>query len=244
MPQIKHSRTFCVLFALLFNTALCFAAPPLRKGGTRLFFGPAVGFYTINKNHAINPVQRTSVLAGLRREQRIGQEFKTYLLFGVDYFFHGVGFNSYYFKPESLKIYDKSFAYRYNLSFHELNLPLQFKYLFKREDNSLFSPYAVAGYHLRYLVFTQLSISGEGNEVHSDQPDLQFKNPLLWNKLNSAVSIGLGWQKNRISRSRGSFFVEVNFRYCFSPYYFEADYAPSSLFINSTHIHLLLGLKF
>ncbi len=216
-----------------------------RSGsGTRILFGPVIGFYTVNNHHAIDPTQKASVIVGFRREFRVDREYKSYILVGVDYFMHGLNFRSYYFGPDTLKLYDKSFRYSYSLAIHELNLPVQFKYLFNREDNSLFSPYVIAGYHLRYLLIANLRVTENGNLVKSDAPEMKFRTSVFGNRVNASVSIGAGWQKNNLTASRGSFFVELNYRYGFSQYYFETEYAASSLFINSTHLSLQLGLKF
>jgi hypothetical protein len=244
MIKIKHKASFFVLF---FFIPFFFFPQSTKKGsgnGTRIHFGPVIGFYTINKNHAVDPSQKISLIAGFNREVRLGRDFKAFFLFGVDYFFHGLNFRSYFFPPGSVQLYDKSFSYTYSLLIQELNLPVQVKYLFKREDNSLFSPYVVAGYHLRYLLPGSLSVSENGNELKSDHPEIKFRTPLFTDQLNSFVSLGLGWQKNSLSSSKGSFFVELNFRYGFSAYYFETSYSPSSLFIQSTHLTLQLGLKF
>ncbi len=212
--------------------------------GIRLSIGPCVGFYTINKNHAKSPQQRLSAIIGFRKEFKVGRDYRTFFLVGVDYFFHGLNFKSYYFKPDSLKLYDKSFKYDYTLLINELNLPVQFKYLLKRGDNSLFSPYVSIGYHLRFLLPSSLKVKQDGQLIKSDNPDLKFKTPFLYNKINSFVSASVGFQKNSLSNSKGSFFAELNFRYGFSPYYFQTDYSPTSLYINSTHLSLQLGLKF
>lgn len=212
--------------------------------GIRLSIGPCIGFYTINKNHATSPQQRLSAIIGFRKEFKVGRDYRTFFLVGVDYFLHGLNFKSYYFKPDSLKLYDKSFKYDYTLLINELNLPVQFKYLLKRADNSLFSPYVSIGYHLRFLLPSSLKVTQDGQLIKSDNPDLKFKTPFLYNKINSFVSASVGFQKNSLSNSKGSFFVELNFRYGFSPYYFETDYSPTSLYINSTHLSLQLGLKF
>jgi hypothetical protein len=123
-------------------------------------------------------------------------------------------------------------------------LPVQVKYLFKRADNSLYSPYLVAGYQLRYLLPSSLKVKQNGKLIKDDNPDLKFKNGLLVNKMNAFVSLGLGWQKNSLRNAKGSFFVEVNGRYGFSPYYFETNYSASSLYINGAHLSLQVGLKF
>lgn len=244
MVKIKYTVLLLVLF--YFIPAHSFSQSPKKKkgNGNRIYFGPAVNFYSINTHHAIHPVQKVSAVVGFKREQRLGRDYKTFLLIGVEYFFHGLNFRSYYFEPNTLQIYDKSFAYDYSLFIHEIDMPFQLKYLFKREDNSLFSPYIIVGYHLRYLLQGALKVTQNGNRIIDDNPELKFKNALLYNKINTFVSLGLGWQKNSLSSSKGSFFVELNCRYGFSPYYFETSYAPSSLYINGTHVTLQLGLKF
>ncbi len=244
MIKIKYTVLFVILFYFI---PVCFFSQSSKKrsgNGNRIYFGPVVGFYKINKNHAIQPTQKMSALIGFKREQRVGRDFKTFFLFGFEYFFHGVNFRSYYFEPDSLKLYDKSFGYNYSLFIHELNLPLQIKYLFKREDNSLFSPYIIAGYQLRYLLPGTLKVSQNGKKIRDDTPDLKFKNAVLYDKINAFVCLGIGWQKNSLSSSKGSFFVELNCRYGFSPYSFETAYSASSLYIYGTHVTIQLGAKF
>lgn len=244
MTRIRHSTVIFVLLLLSPFLLLSQSSKKKAGNGTRVYFGPVIGFYQINTHHAASPSQKMSVTAGFKREQHVGRDYKTFFLFGIEYFFHGLNFKSYYFDPDTFKIYDKSFAYNYSLFVHEINLPLQVKYLFKREDNSLFSPYVIAGYHLRYLFPGVLKISRDGNEVRTDSPELKFKTPLLVNQMNAFVSLGIGWQKNSLSASKGSFFVELNYRYGFSPFYFETDYSASSLYISGSHLNLQLGLKF
>lgn len=244
MSKTKYKIFVLLLFISIYNCVKASQPGKNYGNGIRLNVGPAIGFYSINTNHAQNPQQRISAIIGFRKEIKVGRDYQTFFLIGVDYFFHGLNFKSYYFKPDSLKLYDKSFGYDYSLLIHELNLPLQFKYLLKRADNNLFSPYITIGYHLRFLLPPSLKISQNGNLIKTDNPDLKFKTPLFYDKLNSFISASLGWQKNSLSNSKGSFFVELNFRYGFSPYFFESNYAASSLYISSTHLSLQLGLKF
>jgi hypothetical protein len=223
----------------------CLSTPPGRsqRPGNRLFFGPAYGFYNINKNHARDATPKMSALAGFRKEIAIDREYRTFFLFGADYFFHGLNYKSYYFKPDSLQLYNKTFSYNYSLFIHEVNLPLQVKYSFTRENNSMFSPYVMVGYHLRYLLPGILNVSQNGTRVESGKADLIFKNPFLDKHMNSFVSVTAGWQKNSFNSSRSSFFIELNFRYGFSPCYFEKTYAPASLYTSGMHLALLIGLK-
>ncbi len=185
-----------------------------------------------------------SALIGFRKEVRLDKTHKSFFLFGVDYFFHGVNFRSYYFKPDSLKLYDKSFAYNYSVFMHEINVPLQVKHSFTRENNSLYSPYIMVGYHLRVLLPGEVNVTQNGVTQSRKWEEMNFRNSLFGNKINCFVSATVGWQKNTINKARAGFFVEANFRYGFSQYFFQTDYSASSLYMNGTHLSLLLGVNF
>ncbi|MBX3163328.1 MAG: hypothetical protein KF900_02515 [Bacteroidetes bacterium] len=243
-----HSKKLCALCAsVVIFPFFSFAQTQKKNNGNRVHFGPAIGFYTINKNHAASPTQRMSALIGYSREIMLGNSFKTFFLFGADYFAHGLNFRSYYFEPGNIHVYNKSFDYTYSLFIHELNIPVQFKYLFKRENNSIRSPYISVGYSLRYLLpFSILKVSQNGNVSASDANlDLKFRTPLFYSKLNSFITAAVGWQRNSIRKSGFlNFYVELNVRYGFSSYYFEKEYAASSLYINALQTSLQLGFKF
>ena len=241
----KSSVGFFLCFVLL---SFCNnAAPPTSKSpnATRIGFGSGYGFYMINTRHAKSDAAMPGFNFSLRREYKTDREFKTFFSFGVEYFMHGLNYYSYYFKPNSIKLYDKSLmTYKYTLMIHELGLPLQLKILFKRSDNSLFSSYMILGYHLRYLLTSNLSINQNSVLVKKDSPELNFRNSLFGPKLNSFVSAGLGWQKNNLASSKHSFFIELLYKYGFSQYSFSRDYSANAMYINGTHLSLVLGYKY
>lgn len=246
--MIKKTNTnvffsIALLFLLVFST-FCPAQKYSAGTGIRFGFGPLLGIYTINPNHAKNPTQKMSAMVSFKKEIKCDKVYKSFFLFGFDYIFHGVNFKSYYFKPDSLKLYNKTFPYSYSLIVNELGIPIQFKHSFKRENNSVFSPYVMVGYHLRYLLPGNVLVTQNGNKVKEDVVDLKFRNGLFTNKISSFVSATFGWQKNSINKTKGAFFAELNFRYGFSQYYFEEKYAASSLYISSMHLALQLGVKF
>ena len=232
------------LFIFLVFSNICFGQKNSPGAGIRFGFGPVLGLYSINTNHAKNPTQKMSALVSFKKEFKCDRSFKNFFLIGFDYFFHGVNFKSYYFKPDSLQLYDKTFPYNYSLIVNELGMPFQFKHSFLRENNAVFSPYIMAGYHLRYLLPGNLLVTQNGNRIHEDVVDLRFRNGFITNKMNSFLSVAIGWQKNSISKSKGSFFAELNFRYSLSQYYFKENYAASSLYMSSMHLALQLGVKF
>jgi hypothetical protein len=216
--------------------------PPNR--GLRINFGPNIGIYNVNTKHAQNPSAQVSALLGFRKEIRLNKEYRAFFLVGVEYFFHGLKFKSYFFKPDSLALYNRVFAYTYKVFIQEGHLPLQLKYSFNRENNSLFSPYVMLGYHLRFLLPAKVKVSDNGNTVQEGFENLRFRNYLGEPRISSFASISLGWQKNILNNSKNGFFVETNFRYGFSQYFFETNYAASSLYINGIHLSLILGLRF
>jgi hypothetical protein len=245
MRRHQSKISLPLFFLLLSFSFLCSAQGGKGKGnGTTVSFGPAIGFYRLDTHHAVNPQRRFGFMAGFRREWRTDREFRTFLQLGADYFVHGLAYSSYYFTQDTLQLYDKSFGYQYELFIHEIDIPVQLKVLFNRGDNKLHSPYACVAYHLRYLLPAHLQITQFGNNIQKDFPEMKFRNYLFNEKINAFVSAGIGWQRNKINNKGASFFADLNFRYGFSDYYFEKNYAPSSVFINSTHLSLQLGLKF
>jgi hypothetical protein len=246
MQKIKY---IVLLPVLLFFTLTCFSRPTPKSSknsskGFRIGIGPGTGFYKINRNHAKGAAPRVGGLVSFKKEFRIGRDYKTFFMAGVDYAFNGLTFKSYYFKPDTLQLYDKKFNYKYSLFFHEINVPLQFKYSFNNENNSLFSGYLMLGYHFRYFLPGTLKVSEGGTQLKSDDLDMKFRTPFIFYRMNSLLSVTIGTQRNNPSASRSNFFIELSYRYGFSPYYFEKDYSASSLFISSSHLVFQLGLKF
>lgn len=235
-----------IFYLILFSFNLLLAKPPksVNGQGFRFGFGPCLGFYKINTNHAQSPSSRMSACVNFKKEIRCDKQHKVFFLFGAEYFFHGINFKSYYFDQDTLQLYDKSFAYDYSLFMQEIQVPLQMKFSFNRENNTLFSPYVALGYHLRILLPASVTVKQDGNQVLKTNEDVLFKNKVMSDRLNSFVSVTAGWQKNTINNSRSGIFVELSYRQGFSSYYFHSVYAANSLWINSSHLSLQVGLKF
>lgn len=243
--RIKRQIAFLVFVFFALNLLSRTAGKGGVNGnGLRFGFGPALGFYKINTNHAQSPSARMSALIGLKKEIRCDRSHKLHFLFGAEYLFHGINFKSYYFDQDTLQLYDKTFSYDYSLFMQEIDVPLQLKFSFNRENNTLFSPYIMLGYHIRCLLPATVSVAADGNEVHKGNEDLFFRHKMFNSRINSFVSLTAGWQKNTINNSKAGFYVELNYRYGFSQYYFKTDYAASSLYMNGSHLSLQIGIKF
>lgn len=209
----------------------------------RVSVSPLIGFYSVNKNHAAAPTQRMSGVISIRHEIKLDRSNKVYFLYGGEYLLHGLNFKSYYFKPDSLPLYTKKFEYNYGLYIQEANIPLQLRMSFRNERNAVISPYALIGYQLRMLTAAKLQVTQNGNTIKNETADMKFKTPLLHSKINSGITLAVGIQKNPINQAVNGF-LELTYRYNFSPYYFEKSYAAGSLFINSGFLGLNLGLRF
>src|SRR5437588_299405 len=95
---------------------------------------------------------------------------KKYLFLTVIYFF------TYYFKPDSIQLYNGNMNYLYSLYIHEIDVPIQIKLSNKRENNALLTTYVMFGYHFRTLLFGNLRVSQYGREFVSKREDITFKN--------------------------------------------------------------------
>lgn len=244
MVKLSHIRftIVCVLCCAL--SAAAFHPPSRLKSFTRISMAPAYGFYFLRTKHAVSPQSRMSFALAAKQEWSVDREHKTFFSAGLEYFLHGVSYNSYYFTQDTLQIYSGEFDYRYRLFVHELQLPLQMKFCFNSTTNSLLSPYVSIGYHLRYLLSSQLQVDGETSALKTGFPELNFRNPFLLSRMNSSPGLCFGIQSNPARNGGTSFFAELMYRHGFSPYYFNEPYAARSVFINSGHILLNLGIGF
>jgi hypothetical protein len=209
---------------------------------TRLGFSPIIALYGSNKNHTANTKQKVAFSFSLKEEIRIDRKNQSFIFIGADYIQHGVSFNSYFFYSDSIALYDQSYRYKYNLTIHELNFPLQFKYSFQRENNSIYSSYVFAGYCYRWLVTNNLNVAGEGENIVTKKTDLRFKLPAFSYYNNSFFSLGFGAQKNLPLR-HNAVFIEAQYKYGLSPIYFKESFTASSLYFNTHFLMITVGVK-
>lgn len=211
---------------------------------TRITIAPVISFYKINRNHAAAPAQKMSGLVSLREEVRLTYKHNMFFLFGIEYMVHGVNFNSYYFKQDSIQLYTGDMKYKYSLYMHEVDVPLQLKLCFNHENNARFTPYVMLGYHFRTLLDANLKVTQDGETVHKTFEVIEFKNKLFTARNNPFVSATLGIQKNNLKTLKNCIFAEITYRYGFSPYLLKDSFTPSSLYISGNHLNIGFGFKF
>lgn len=211
---------------------------------TRMGISPVLGLYKSNKNHTSKAKPKMAFNFSLKEEIRLDRNNREFLMIGVEYMYHGVNFNSYYFYGDSLKLYTpEHLKYKYSLTIHELDFPILLKHSFQKETNSLLSGYIFAGYYYRWLIDGQLQVTENGNELVNQYVPLRFKIP-AFNTVNSSFfSLGAGFQKNT-PLMHNAVYAELQFKYGLSPIYFSESFAPSSMYINNHFLLLTVGLKF
>lgn len=211
---------------------------------TRLMIAPVISFYGINKNHSSNVRQKMSGLFSLKEEIRLNEKHNMFLEIGVEYMVHGLNFNSYYFKPDSIQLYTGNMNYQYSLYVHEIDFPIQIKLCFNHENNARITPYCMIGYHFRTLLDANLKVKQDGETVHKTYEVLTFKNKLISKRNNPFLSLTFGIQKNNLKTFKSCVFAEVTYRYGFSPYLLKDSFTPSSLYITGNHLTIGFGFKF
>ncbi len=210
---------------------------------TRIGFSPVVGLYKANKSHTSSTKPKMSFNISLKEEIRLDRHNLNFLMVGAEYMLHGVSFNSYYFYSDSLQLYTpERMRYKYNLTIHELDFPIQLKHSFQKETNTIFSSYIFAGYCYRWIFEGHLKVDEDGNELVNKYEAYKFKSP-AFNPVNSSFfNFGAGFQKNTPLR-HNAVYAELQLRFGLSPFYFNESFAPSSMYTSSHFILLTVGVK-
>jgi hypothetical protein len=239
-------HTWCAFLCIVvFNANLVLGqGHNSRDAYTRFGIAPVVGFYKLNSYHALNPKARMSFSVFLKREKSMDRSNRAFLSIGLEYLLHGVSYRSYYFSQDTLQLYNGNMGFNYRLNIGELNAPIQAKITFKSTTNSLITPYLSVGYHLRYILNTNLRVDQDGAELKDEFVHLKFKNPLLQDRFNSFAGINFGVQNHRTRSNSITVFLELSYRYGFSPFGFKTNYSASSVYLSSQHLALNLGIGF
>ncbi|MBI3518922.1 MAG: outer membrane beta-barrel protein [Bacteroidetes bacterium] len=210
---------------------------------TRIGISPVLGLYKANKNHTTGTKPKMAYNFSIKEEIRFDKHNQNFIMVGAEYMFHGVNFNSYYFYSDSLQLYTPDrLRYKYSITMHELDFPIQLKHSFQNETNSIFSGYIYAGYCYRWIIESHLKVTEDGNELVNQHEPLKFKIPAFGTANSSFLSVGGGFQKNTTLK-HNAVYAELQFRYGLSPFYFNESFAPSSMYTTGHFILLTVGFK-
>ena len=213
-----------------------------RKVFYRLGIGPVLSFYKNNPYHSSSNVASAAYQFSFITEFRVSR--RTAFLTGLEYFMHGLSFNSYYFPPGTNRLYNDNFNYHYSVVMNEINLPLLVRFNPHLEEKHHFSPYTSFGYDLRYTLLTHLNVKSnlDGTEPFDGFTKTTFEHPYYFPQLASFLAFNVGVQKTSSVSHKGVFF-EINFKYGLTRFLIDDTFTPGSLYIRNYHLAFTLGCK-
>ena len=216
------------------------------KCNTWIGFGPSIVKYKINAQHAADAKSKAALHFFIHEELRIRPWAS--LVSGIGYFGQGLGFSSYYFKPDVLNLYTKEFNYNYEMRLHELNIPFQLKANFNRNTQSKKTFFLQSGLVLRNVFAGTLEVTEQktGKLIYYGDPEHQFLSTILGKNWGSNFDISFGYRGQFGDGKTGMFFRTI-----FSKQLNQSLIVPqgtgsftNDLRHSSTGISFVLGLVF
>src|ERR1700752_2680522 len=171
-------------------------AGDLKMVYTRISGGTALSFYSNNNRHSSNTRPGAAFYGNISEEVRIYKDI--FFVGGIEYQHSVLSFNSYYFTPGSLNLYNGHYDYNYNLKLQEGRLDLLLRYTGGTELKNQFTAYAEAGYVLRYMINATMKVisDADGKNLFDATINPAFIGNKLNNKLSSGLKINVGMQRN------------------------------------------------
>ncbi len=238
----KAGLIFLAFSCVLFSFSVRAQEIMQREVFTRLSVGPAISFYQHNPRHSSSTSNKAAYNLSLNIEKRLNRQMA--FLVGIDYFVHGLNFNSYYFKPGNSQLYSGNFDYRYEVLCNEVILPLLLRLNPLGEVRNHFSPYFNFGYNFRYVLFEHVTVTSnlDGKEEFKDFVKPRFEYPFLYPGGSSFVAMNVGVQKNFLT-SHKALYIEAGVRYSLTRMLLKENFSPSSLLIRNHHLLISIGYK-
>ncbi|MHB8259301.1 MAG: hypothetical protein ACYDCN_03260 [Bacteroidia bacterium] len=246
--MVKHAYiVLCCIFPL---TIFCqhFLQKEQKAGDTKLAYtrvtvGSALSFYNNNNFHSANTRSGAAFFANVSEEVRIYKDL--YFVGGLEYQHSAMSFDSYYFTPGYLALYNGHYDNNYSLTLQEGRLDLLLRLTGGNEQRKQITFYGEAGYVLRYLINTHLKVTSNANgqTMFNGTTHPEFDNSVFSNAISSGIKVNLGIQHNFL-RSHHAWYIQVGLMYGLAPFLIYESFTPSSLNIKTTYSQIGLGYKF
>jgi hypothetical protein len=229
------------IFLLSFIPQLLYAGDD-KKWLVRMYTGPVISSYHNNEDFTANTKARFAYSAGARTEHL----FNGYgsIAGGLEYLYHSLAFNSYYFAPGETTIYDKSFAYSHTARLHELHVPILLKYNFTKENDKPVNAYVLAGWSYRFIFASYGYIDNTSSGIHAWEGKLHVTEEyhLLDKRGGSMMVAGFGFERN-IQNKHRSIYGELQYKYGLSRFRYTGSGTAAPFFIKDSFVCVNLGYK-
>jgi hypothetical protein len=202
-----------------------------------------LAFYKNNPLHTKDTKARSAAYIAVYEDVLVYKDFS--FTPGLEFFYYGLSYNSYFFDQGGQPLYDKRFNYHYTLTLQDIRLNILCRQVLGLETRNVITGYFQYGFVMNYLFSAKLKVNSNltGTEVFNGKPDVAYEHGLLSKKITPALKIVGGVQHN-FFRSHRAWFFEGSYVYNISRFGIRNSFAPSSLYIRNSFFELGLGVKF
>lgn len=202
-----------------------------RPCKTEIEAGLVFGFAGADGHYTNGVSASTGYEFGLIEE--IPVQKRSYLLIGAEILGDGVGFNSYYIAPGYNYLYDGSEAFSHSISMNEIHVPILYKFPLGPLDRKNRSIYMTFGWKWRYISFTNTSITSNtaGYLVWEGTRDVSSVYKILSSYGSSIFEVSLGYQRNTKKKKKRGWFMNLEYNYGVSPFYYSGNMMGSNDFL-------------
>jgi len=167
------------------------------------------------------------------------------ILFGADYMNEGMRFDSYYFPPGTIKLFDKNYNYTHQLHISEIYVPILFKQSFTDEDKKVNSVYISGGWAFRSMLGTNYKITSkaDGQVVAKGFSKMLVEHHFLTDNSGSSLMAGMGME-HKLPGMKQSVFFETYFHYNLSRIRYIGKDNSNNIYFRNNSLTISVGYEF
>jgi hypothetical protein len=207
--------------------------------------GTGYSIIKYNRNHATQlqkflPIQ-TELFYFFTNQREKSR--KKYFMLGITFLMQRYAFHSYYFYPDSLRIYDKTFPVTYRLNALVLGLNLGFKHEFNNSEKYSLTPYIWMSHTLFSPVFYELKFKID-QKMKSESDVAFYRYPFIGRYINPGGQLSFGLQNNMLGKKPIKLFLEVGILASSGGFLLEKTFLASRMYFNYKILFLKTGMLF
>jgi hypothetical protein len=246
---MKLSVRLCVLRASVVKLMILLPLLSFSQEGRkvsklkhRISAGPVISLFKNDPHFTINTKAKAGANVCYKTEILLGR--KTNVLLGLEYMSQGLTFNGYYADTGFTYLYDETFAYKHELRYNEVQLPIGLKLAFNSDKESAYTGYLFGGIGFRYIFSSYIVISSDSTETtpYDGKGTIGFEHELVTKGFNAFYQGGLGIQKNYRSTAK-AVFLEITFKRGFSRIHYSGNNNSNNINFRDNNLAITFGLR-
>jgi hypothetical protein len=240
----RHGRLLYLVFFYLNITGLfLFSQKNTQYKGIQ--FSSGYSFFFLNTRHLSRFYQEwpLSMFVSYSKSLNTKKENKNFFVAGLRVLNQRFGFHSYYFFPDSLKLYDNSFPVSYRINSFSFLAESGLRFEWNNPERYLFTPFLYAGFNLQSPVFYTLRYDYNGKN-QKDNGTAFFRNAWIGPYVNPGLNVLLGVQYNLGRSGKTRFLLDAGGVFFSAPFLIEKNFLPSALYFNYIFLQVQAGILF